>query len=299
MEFYGNLNFMKSGIVFADAISTVSPTYAKEIMRPPLSCGMDGALQHRRGDLFGILNGADYADWNPATDVFLEENTYHVENFESGKAACKARLQEELGLPCDPEVPLLAAVGRLVDQKGFDLVARVVQQWAGLNNAQWVILGTGDPKYHEMFSRLAGEFPERVAVRLEFSNALAHRIEAAADMFLMPSQYEPCGLNQLYSLKYGTVPIVRATGGLADTVVDTNPQTLAKGTATGFSFGEYTSLGLSDTLYRACGAFADKPVWRQIAKTGMLQDWSWGRSAQRYVELYEQTCARSRQKVST
>jgi starch synthase len=150
-----------------------------------------------------------------------------------------------------------------------------------------------------MFSRLAGEFPERVAVRLEFSNALAHRIEAAADMFLMPSQYEPCGLNQLYSLKYGTVPIVRATGGLADTVVDTNPQTLAKGTATGFSFGEYTSLGLSDTLYRACGAFADKPVWRQIAKTGMLQDWSWGRSAQRYVELYEQTCARSRQKVST
>ncbi len=297
MEFFGNLSFMKTGIVFADAISTVSPTYAREIMRPPLSCGLEGALQHRSEDLFGILNGADYDHWNPATDSFLGENAYDITSFETGKAACKAALQREMGLPVEPDVPLLAAVGRLADQKGFDLVARVMQQWAGQYDVQWVILGTGEPKYHQVLSQLAAEHPQRVAVRLEFSNELAHRIEAGADMFLMPSQYEPCGLNQLYSLKYGTVPVVRATGGLADTVVDANPQTLAQGTATGFGFKEYTSLALSEALQRACNAFADKSVWRQLIQTGMQQDWSWNQSAQRYVELYEQTRIRARQEV--
>ncbi len=297
MEYYGNLSFMKSGIVFADAISTVSPTYAEEIMRPPLSCGMEGSLQHRRSDLFGILNGVDYSAWNPADDAFLDQNTYDVTTYKEGKAACKAALQQSLGLPVDAEVPLLAAVGRLADQKGFDLIARVMQQWADHRNAQWAILGTGDPKYHQVLGQLATEHPQKIAVRLEFSNELAHQIEAGADMFLMPSQYEPCGLNQLYSLKYGTVPIVRETGGLADTVVNTTEATLADGTATGFSFAEYTALALSGTLDRACETFADKRAWRQIVETGMQQDWSWSQSARRYIELYDQTRARAEQEV--
>ena len=297
MEFYGNLNFMKTGITFADAISTVSPTYAQEILRPPLSCGMEGSLQHRREELFGILNGADYEDWNPSTDKYLGENTYGVKTLERGKAACKAALQLEMGLPENPDIPVLSAVGRLADQKGFDLITRVMQQWAVQQEAQWVILGTGDQKYHQVLEQLAKDHPQKIAVRLEFSNELAHQIEAGADLFLMPSQYEPCGLNQLYSMKYGTVPVVRSTGGLADTVVDTNPQTLAKGLATGFSFTEYTSLALAETLERARLTFFDKTVWKQLIKTGIEQDWSWSRSAQKYVDLYHHTVTRSRQEV--
>ncbi len=298
MEFYGNLNFMKSGIAFADAISTVSPTYAREIMRPPLSCGLEGTLQHRRNDLFGILNGADYAAWNPSDDEFLGENTYDVTSYSIGKSACKADLQQTMGLPVRADVPLLASVGRLADQKGFDLIARVMQQWADQNvDAQWVILGTGDPKYHQVLGQLATDHPQKMAVRLEFSNELAHQIEAGADMFLMPSQYEPCGLNQLYSLKYGTVPVVRATGGLADTVVNTSPETLADQSATGFSFSEYTALALSDTLHRAREAYADTTVWKQLVETGMKQDWSWSQSARRYIEVYDQTRARAQQEV--
>ena len=172
-----------------------------------------------------------------------------------------------------------------------------MQQWANQSDAQWVILGTGDPKYHQVLAQMAEEFPKKIAVRLEFSNELAHRIEAGADMFLMPSQYEPCGLNQLYSLKYGTVPVVRSTGGLADTVVDATPQAIADGTATGFTFGGYTSLALSDAISRACGLFASKPAWHQLIRTGMQQDWSWGRSAGQYIELYERTCAHARRGV--
>lgn len=297
MEFYGNLNFMKTGISFADAISTVSPSYAQEILRPPMSCGMEGSLQHRREDLYGILNGVDYTDWNPATDKFLGDLCYDVTNAEEGKAACKADLQKLMQLPVNPDVPLLASVGRLADQKGFDLITRMMKIWADEEDAQWVILGTGDPKYHQVLSQLAAEYPQKIAVRLEFSNELAHRIEAGADLFLMPSQYEPCGLNQLYSLKYGTVPVVRATGGLADTVMDTNPQSLSHGTATGFCFTEYTALALSGTLQRACAAYRDKNVWRQLIQTSMQQDWSWDQSAKKYVELYEQTIAKKHQEV--
>ncbi len=295
MEFYGNLNFMKTGIAFADAISTVSPTYAQEILRPPLSCGMEGGLRHRQEDLFGILNGADYEAWNPGTDAYLGENVYDVHSFEEGKRACKAELQRSLGLPVDPAVPLLASVGRLVDQKGFDLVTRVMQQWAPAQPAQWVILGTGDPKYHQLLSQLASDYPQKIAVKLEFSNELAHQIEAGADMFLMPSQYEPCGLNQLYSLKYGTVPVVRRTGGLADTVIDASAGTQEQ--ATGFGFTEYTALALADTLQRAVAAFEDRAGWRALVRRGMGQDWSWGRSATQYVELYEETCLRAQHRA--
>jgi starch synthase len=293
MEFYGNLSFLKTGIVFADTLSTVSPTYAEEILSTPLGCGLEGVLQSRSEDLVGIINGVDYDQWNPETDEYLEANRYSVANFAEGKAACKADLQRRLGLPERPDVPLLAAVGRLVDQKGFDLIARVMKQWAENVDAQWVILGTGEPKYHHVLGTLAQEYPQKVAVRLEFSDELAHRIEAGADMFLMPSQYEPCGLNQLYSLKYGTVPVVRATGGLVDTVTDTNEHTLAAGTATGFAFEEYTSIELAAALQRAIRAYGNQATWRQLIATGMQQDWSWQQSAEQYAGLYERTLFRT------
>ena len=213
MEFHGKLNLLKTGMVFADSINTVSPRYAQEIQSSPLGCGLEGVLQHRRDVLSGILNGMDANEWNPASDPHLPAR-YDAESVAVGKPICKAGLQKELGLPASPRTPLLAAVGRLTDQKGFDLIAEVIQRWVETNDAQWIILGTGQPKYHRLFESLAQRYPQKVAVRLEFSNPLAHRIEAGADLFLMPSRYEPCGLNQLYSLKYGTVPVVRATGGL-------------------------------------------------------------------------------------
>lgn len=297
MEFYGNLNFMKSAIAFADSVSTVSPTYAKEILRPPLSCGMDGALQHRRGDLYGIINGADYDEWNPAIDEFLGPHTFDSESFIGGKSSCKNALQREVGLPVEAHIPLVAVITRLADQKGLDLIVRVMQQTAVERNIQWVVLGTGEPRYHQMLRQLADEHPDKIAVRLEFSNELAHRIEAGADIFVMPSQYEPCGLNQLYSLKYGTVPVVRATGGLADTVVNTTAETLANETATGFSFSEYTALALSEALARACEMYNDPGTWHKLIATGMRQDWSWGISARKYSELYERTIAKARHGV--
>lgn len=291
MEYFGNLNFLKTGIVFADALTTVSPTYAREILSPPMSCGLEGALHQRRDDLTGIINGVDYSQWNPATDRYLGANQYGVDDYARGKAACKADLQRRLKLPERTDVPLVAAVGRLADQKGFDLLVRVMQQWGEQQDVQWAVLGTGEPKYHEALAELAAQFPERIAVRLEFSDELAHRIEAGADMFVMPSQYEPCGLNQLYSLKYGTVPVVRATGGLADTVVDASEQTIADGTATGFAFTDYNANALAETLQRACASYATPPQWKRLIETGMRQDWSWGASARQYAKLYEQTAA--------
>ncbi|MEQ8836692.1 MAG: glycogen/starch synthase, partial [Lacipirellulaceae bacterium] len=303
MEYYGQLSFLKTGIAFADAVTTVSPTYAREILEPPLSCGCEGILQHRRDDLSGIINGVDYSAWSPVADEFLGENTFNADTWREVKPKCKAELQRRMELPQQPEVPLLAAVGRLADQKGFDLIARVMRDWAEQGNAgdpiaQWVILGTGAPKYHSMLADLALEFPDRIAVRLEFSNELAHVIEAGADMFLMPSQYEPCGLNQLYSLQYGTVPVVRETGGLNDTVVNAHKETIENGTATGFTFYDYSAYALSETLHRACGIYNSPDTWAQIVSTGMRQDWSWGRSAGEYRELYERTLAKKMEAVA-
>ncbi len=296
MEFFGKLNLLKTGIVFADAINSVSPRYAQEIQSSPLGCGLEGVLQHRRDVLTGILNGMDECEWNPATDVHLAAN-FDVSSVGEGKPSCKAALQEEVGLPQRSDVPLIGMIGRLCEQKGFDLVAEVTPRWLEETDVQWVLLGTGEPKFHQIFQRLAARHPDRMAVRLAFSNALAHRIEAGADMFLMPSRYEPCGLNQLYSLKYGTVPIVRATGGLADTIVNATPETMEAGTANGFSFEEYSPLALREALRRACDAFGRKGLWRQLIETGMKQDWSWRRSAREYGRLYEQTVARCRQAV--
>src|SRR3954468_21711835 len=255
MEFFGNLSFLKSGLAFADTLSTISPRYAQEIQRSPLGCGLEGLLQQRHDDLFGIMNGVDYREWNPETDRYLGGHNYGVKNFAEGKAACKLALQREVGLPQVSGQPLIAMIGRLADQKGLDLVASLIPQYVPNSEAQWVILGPGEPHYHQLLSDLARKYPDKIAIRLGFSDDLAHRIEAAADIFLMPSRYEPCGLNQLYSLKYGTVPVVRATGGLVDTVTDATPETLANGSATGFSFEALNTSVLDATLRRAVDTY--------------------------------------------
>lgn len=296
MEFFGHLNLMKTGLVFADALNTVSPRYAQEIQTPEFGCGLEGALAQRRDVLSGIINGVDYREWNPQTDPHLAKS-YSVETVAAGKAECKLALQRQMGLTPAPRTPLVAFVGRLAEQKGIDLVATVMQNWAD-ENVQWVLLGTGEPKYHQLFTQLSAQNPGRISARLEFSNALAHRIEAGADIFLMPSRYEPCGLNQLYSLRYGTPPVVRATGGLADTIVDATAATLAAGTATGFVVSEHTPQALSSALRRAFDCYAREGEWLRLVATGMKQNWSWRRSAQDYARLYERIAAELRQTVA-
>ncbi|MBM3998049.1 MAG: glycogen synthase GlgA [Planctomycetes bacterium] len=294
MEFYGQLNLLKTGLVFADRITTVSRRYAEEICESPLGCGLEGVLQHRKHVLHGILNGVNYDDWNPETDPRLARR-YSIDDWASGKAENKRRLQEELGLPTLADVPLIGVIGRLADQKGWDLIADVIGRWASREDAQWVILGTGERAYVDLLGQLAAEYPGRIAARFAFSEPLAHRIEAGADMFLMPSRFEPCGLNQLYSLKYGTVPIVRATGGLADTITDAAPEHLEAGIANGFSFEPYDVASLDETLTRACGVYrTDRPSWRRLVEIGMRQDWSWDESASQYVQLYDEALAAKR-----
>ncbi len=287
LEFYGDLSLLKAGIVYADAVSTVSPQYALDIQTPEYGYGMEGVLRHRRDSLFGILNGIDTEVWNPATDRFLPAR-YDETNWAAGKAICKAELQRELGLPQLPDVPLVGKVGRMIEQKGSDLLAKLIADWAPRTNIQWAVLGTGVPDIEAEFRLLAAAFPDKVAVRIDFCEALAHRIIAGADIFMMPSRFEPCGLNQMYSMRYGTIPVVRATGGLKDTVVDASPENISAGRATGFVFQEPTLEALAEALQRACQAFRDKDLWRNLALTGMKQDWSWERRAQEYVHLYQQ-----------
>jgi len=285
MEMWGGLNLLKTGIAFADQITTVSPTYASEICTPEGGEGLDGLLSSRRGDLTGILNGIDTDDWNPATDRHLPAN-YSVQAPQPGKAACKAHLQQRVGLPVSNDVPLIGMVSRFSDQKGFDILAdcahRLLQR-----NVQFCFLGTGDPRLEGYLSELAEQFQSQVATIVGFDESLAHQIEAGSDAFLMPSRFEPCGLNQMYSLMYGTLPIVRKVGGLADSVTDSNPETLQAGTATGFVFNNYSSADLADTVERAIDLFGQPDVWKQVMTTGMSQDWSWTNSARHYVETYQ------------
>ncbi|MGE3780754.1 MAG: glycogen synthase GlgA, partial [Pirellulaceae bacterium] len=291
MEFYGDLNLLKTGIVFADAISTVSQRYSEEIQTSEHGCGLEGVLQQRREVLSGIINGVDYDIWNPEVDAQIPAK-YSVQDWQTGKRICKAGLQAAVGLTASPTTPLIGLVGRLADQKGFDLVADIMKRWVHDVDCQWVIVGTGEPVYHDLLTGLAREHPGRVAVKLEFSERLAHLVEAGADMFLMPSRYEPCGLNQMYSLRYGTVPIVRETGGLADTVVDLTEAHLTEGTANGFSFLDYDASALEATLRRAVSVFQQQPdTWRRIVEIGMRQDWSWDSSARRYIELFHRMLA--------
>ncbi|MEX1096963.1 MAG: glycogen synthase GlgA, partial [Planctomycetales bacterium] len=256
MEFWGKMNFLKTGVVFADRITTVSPTYAEEIQTEEFGCGLDGVLAERREKLVGILNGVDTDEWNPATDPHIVKN-YAAETLVAGKAACKADLQQRLGLPAREDVPLFGMISRMADQKGFDLIVEAADDLLA-RDLQLCFLGTGMPEYEEAARQLAQEHPEKVATVIGFDDALAHRIEAGADAFLMPSRYEPCGLNQMYSLLYGTVPVVHAVGGLADSVVQTTAETLANGTATGFRFDSYDARSFRDAVQDALRTFADR-----------------------------------------
>ena len=273
LEFYGEVNFLKAGIVWSDAISTVSPTYAREIQTPEYGWGLDGLLRSRASKLTGILNGIDFDQWNPATDPHLPAH-YSAADM-SGKLACKKALLEEMGLPVDLDRPLIGIVSRFAAQKGFDLLGEVGGVITGENVAM-AVLGSGESRYEDIFRHLATVSPDQFALRIGYDDKLAHLIEAGADMFLMPSRYEPCGLNQMYSLRYGTVPIVRSTGGLADTVDET----------TGFGFEPYTPEALTEAIQSALKAYASAAKWEKLVTAGMAKDYSWTASARHYQVLY-------------
>lgn len=290
VEHQGNVNFLKAALSFADIINTVSETYAKELLTPEYSSGMDYMLQYRSHDFYGILNGIDYSEWDPETDKYLPK-TFSFENL-SGKAKNKQALCEEFNLPCNPDIPIIGIVSRLAIQKGFDLIARSLEYLSNLP-CQWIILGSGEDYYEDMFKSFANYKPEKAGCHIGYNNELAHLIEAGADMFLMPSHYEPCGLNQIYSLKYGTVPIVRKTGGLADTVKDWDEHiALGDESGNGFSFTDYNGFALTNAVERAISYFHNKPVWNQIIGNGMKLDFSWHKSAEKYNELYRKAISK-------
>ena len=283
IEYWGRISFLKAGIVFSRLITTVSPTYAREIQAPELGFGFDGILRDRAADLVGILNGIDYDQWDPARDPHLPE-PFDASRLD-GKRAAKRALLESFGFsPTEPmlERPLVGMVSRLVDQKGFDLLAALADELPRLD-ATFVLLGTGERRYEDLWLALAARHGGRIAARIGFDEAMAHLVEGGSDLFLMPSRFEPCGLNQMYSLRYGTVPLVRATGGLADTVRNVDPGT---GEGTGFTFDEYSPQALLGTLRWALGVFQDRRVWHRIQVAGMREDFSWDASARAYSDAY-------------
>ena len=286
LEFHDQLSFMKGGLVFADQLTTVSPTYAREIQTPEFGGGLDGLLRHRAARLTGILNGIDDAQWNPARDRFLVKS--YSSRQPRDKAANKLALQREFGLPQEAATPLIGMIGRLVQQKGIDLILGTLP---GLMHRplQLVVLGSGETGYEEALRKQAARHAGRLAVHIGYDEQLAHRIEAGSDMFLMPSRFEPCGLNQLYSLRYGTVPIVRRAGGLADTVVDATEQNIKSGKATGIVFQDARAAALLGAVDRALKLRRDSVRWKQIMLAGMRQDFSWRHSAEEYLRLYRQT----------
>jgi starch synthase len=274
LEFWGQVSFLKAGIVWSDAITTVSPTYAQEIQTLEYGGGMDGLLRDRAAKITGILNGGDYHEWNPEKDPYLVAP--YSANDLSVKRAAKKALLEEMGLPVNEARPLIGIVSRFVDQKGFDLMEEIAGE-LGEEDMALVALGSGEARFEAMFRVLAKTYPEKFAAVIGYDNALAHRIEAGADMILMPSRYEPCGLTQIYSLRYGAVPIVRATGGLDDTVDET----------TGFKFREYTGKALLGALREALAAWKNREAWQGRMRLGMARDFSWDASAAEYRRLYQ------------
>jgi len=285
LEFYNQFNSLKGGVVFSDWVNTVSPTYANEIRTPAFGCGMEGVLSERRDRLSGIVNGVDYDSWNTATDEHLARN-YTSETVVEGKAACKADLQGRFGLPLESRIPLLGMVARLTDQKGIDLVVKAADDMLKLP-VQLVILGEGDPGWHAKLHAIRERYPNQVGLLIGFDEVLAHKIEAGSDLYLMPSLFEPSGLNQLYSLRYGTPPIVRTTGGLADTIVDTTEESLLNGEPTGFRFQAYTPQALAGTVRWATHLYHERPeTFLRIIRNGMKADWSWDRAALGYQKIY-------------
>ncbi|MBI5178955.1 MAG: glycogen synthase GlgA [Nitrospinae bacterium] len=281
VEMYGQLAFLKSGILFADALTAVSPTYAKEILAPELGFGLEKILQKRGKSLKGILNGIDPEEWNPETDRLIPHR-YSRKNI-AGKAKCRAALLDKFNLSNNPAWPVVGIVSRLIEQKGFDMVARAAEEMMKMD-LYLVALGTGQPEYEEFFRGLQLMHPQKVGLQIGYDNAVAHQIEAGSDLFLMPSKFEPCGLNQMYSLAYGTVPIVRATGGLKDSVANWQP---ASRKGTGFVFKEASAPALLGALKKAVAAFANKKQWAKLVDNGMQQDFTWHKSAKLYLQLYK------------
>src|SRR6266700_2691250 len=282
MEFFGNVNFLKGALVYSDFITTVSRKYSQEIQTTEFGFGLEGVLRDRASTVAGILNGVDYDEWSPEKDKFIVAN-YSPQDL-SGKAKCKQDLLAAFGVTnADTKLPVIGIVSRFAAQKGFDLISQIMDRLAR-EEMIVVALGSGDKPYEEMFLRLNRQFPQKIAVKIAYDNTLAHKIEAGSDMFLMPSRYEPCGLNQIYSLKYGTVPIVRATGGLDDTIEPWDPRT---GKGTGFKFTEYSGEALLLTIRQALQAFRDQNSWQTLMRNGMNKDFSWNASAKEYVRIYE------------
>lgn len=282
LEFYGKLTLLKGGLLFADVITTVSKTYAKEIQTPEYGFGLENVLSKRSGELYGIVNGIDYSEWQPWKDKLIPAR-YNKKNL-SGKTECKKRLQIECGLP-DDDSPLIGMVTRLSSQKGLDLVAEALEGIVE-SGAQIIILGIGDEHFHKVLSDLQTKYSRSISVTIGFDNILAHKIYAGSDIFLMPSLYEPCGLGQLIALRYGTIPVARRTGGLADTIAEYNPSTEA---GTGFLFDMYSPEQMLGAVKQAVETFKDKKAWEQIQKNAMSQDFSWHKSAKEYHALYKKT----------
>ncbi|WP_019589211.1 MULTISPECIES: glycogen synthase GlgA [unclassified Thioalkalivibrio] len=294
VEFHQQLSFMKAGLMFSDAITTVSPTYAREIQQPEHGMGLDGVLRARANVFHGILNGVDYRAWDPAHDPHIAA-AYGPDDL-SGKATCKAALQRRLGLAEDPDIPLLGHVGRMVEQKGMDLLLAVAAPLAEAGRIQLALVGSGQTDLEHAAGALSRAHPGRVGVHIGYDEPLAHQIEAGADLFAMPSRFEPCGLNQLYSLRYGTPPVVHATGGLADTVVDATPEALEDDRATGFTFTPDSIPALGDALERALALYHARADgrWEQLMRTGMQQNFDWQVAAGAYLELYRAHRPRAR-----
>ena len=283
LEFYGKMNFLKGGILFSDYLTTVSRRYAREIQTSEYGAALEGVIRNRADRLVGILNGADYSIWSPEADRFIAQN-YSLHNLD-GKKACKKNLFEVFGLPQENlERPIIGIVSRFADQKGFDLIASVADELLKEDLAL-TVLGTGDRDYEQMFAGLVAKYPDRIGLKIGFDEKLAHKVEAGADIFLMPSRYEPCGLNQIYSLRYGTVPVVRATGGLDDTVENYDSKSKQ---GTGFKFETYSGQALLDCVRQALKSYRETAAWRGIMTRGMAKDFSWKTSAAAYVALYEQ-----------
>lgn len=281
LEFYGKISFLKGGLVYSDALTTVSERYAQEIQTQGFGCGLEAVLARRKSDLYGIVNGIDPDEWDASKDKDIEAN-FSIRNLK-GKAACKRLLQAESGLTVDPSIPVFGFVGRLADQKGLDILAPVVEQMAK-ENWQLVLLGTGDDEYHKTFRILQKRHPKHLGLNITFDPQIAKRIYAGADFFLTPSRYEPCGLGPMIALRFGTVPIVRETGGLVDTVQEFDPKTSE---GNGFIFSGYQSEDLFETMKQAVRIFQNERLWAKLVRNGMACDFSWARSARRYVEIYE------------
>jgi starch synthase len=290
LEFHGKGSFMKAGLYYADQLTTVSPTYAREVQTSAFGCGFEGLLMRRTAVLAGILNGVDEGVWNPATDPWLEAR-YDRDDL-AGKAQVKAALRRSLGLREDPQQLLIALVSRLAYQKGIDLMLQALPALAA-EGMQLALLGSGDPQLERDLAQMASAWPDSVSITLGYDEALAHRIIAGADVVALPSRYEPCGLTQLYGLRYGTLPVVHAVGGLVDTVVDATDGHLQADSATGFSFTQASEASLREALRRARRLFADAPRWQQVMRRAMAQNFSWHEAASKYLDLYERVIARA------